>query len=426
MGESDNPFGMRSSKFVEIRLTPDGIEMIGAEGDMPPVEALRALAQLFEGSFPVRFEFGSAHYNYTPMRNLSREDNEVFRAKMMDSHTKSLDGLPFIDPFVWKNDFAEEIKGMHKKETTLNLERGEIHPMAMSTRDALDLVFTQVATSKGKKVAVPLPNWHFWNMRSCGKDDFTFFDARSEGELVRNFGRAAKKENLGAIVLVNPSNPLMYRLSEQGVKECDRIAEKHGVTIVVDDVLRGTLPIGERETIASYVANPVVVEGFGKRFGDEIFGNASYVWAPESFGLNDFNGMPLRTRRILGEYFKHAYRTDSKPAADELKARNGEFDRGFLSAFPDAKLSRPFPTNLTTLIETPKSIKLSAEQIFKYVCDRGAVVFTMHGFYPKGYDIPKDVKKYLRATIGQIEREDMYESARSLGKIFQDMKDGRR
>ena len=71
-------------------------------------------------------------------------------------------------------------------------------------------------TTNDKKIALPVPNWHFWE--AMDDPEFHFFDAYDENQLVDGFRKAARSEEVGVFVLVDPLNPQFIEFQKPQLK----------------------------------------------------------------------------------------------------------------------------------------------------------------------------------------------------------------
>lgn len=387
--------------------------------DLPPElqeELIRAMKSRFNGEdegIPIRYNFGSAHYNYNAFYDFPDETIE---------HVKS---LARYEARGKKRIFKDKrkitpietvIAEILRDETSLDVDENRIKATHGSTRGAVDYTLKAIVNGD-RRVAIPIPNWHFWEIGSAAKDEyeFAYFDGANTDRLVENFRNLAEEGDIGALLLVNPANPLMYKLSEEVAKELDKIALEHGVEIVIDEVLRGVQPIGERDSIGRYFSRPYIIEGFSKRFGDEPTGHLAYVYVPKDNTYVLFTDEEKNC--ACSEILKAAYKHSTVPAIDELRERNGAFDRGMNDANPDVKIIRPSPTNLITLLELPSdgssnscTCNFSAQAAYN-----GIMVAPSCTFYPSGYG-PNGNRKLLRISVGSMSGNEIYEGARILGE----------
>lgn len=357
-------------------------------------------------------DFGSAHYDFDLVRHLPNEFVEGL-ARAVDARNegqfcRKLD-LPRIRGAV------ERILG---EETSLDLSRYRIHPSCKSTRSTLRTVFDSLTNGTQKSVALPVPNWHFWCMYEDKHETtpFRYFNALNPKELVEGFDQVSRSGDVGALVLLSPANPPLYELSRDDVSEIDRIAAQRGVKVIIDEVMRGTRPIGQRDSIASWFQNPpFVVEGFGKRFGEGPLANISYVLVPRGERITK----PKVCKRCDiagGALLNVAFDSATQPAIQELDARNAAFDRGLLSTAPTGvTIQRPYSSFLVSLVNLPERFPITPRDFAFEALDRGASVSPLDVFYPENYNIPNSFPGRLRITTGHIGSDRMENGAAYLG-----------
>ncbi|MEK6963908.1 MAG: hypothetical protein AABX70_05760 [Nanoarchaeota archaeon] len=351
------------------------------------------------------YDFGSAHYNFSIRNHLSEESLLPLT---------SLIGLPHSELKKRVRPAKAIIQGMLKKECDRAIPEDQIIARHDTTRGALDWLLKE-RVGFLQKVALPVPNWHFWSMaenrRSAYK--FAYFNATKEEELVEGFRKIAQNRGIKVLLLVDPANPLMYQHSEEGCKEIDRIALNRGIDIVIDDVLRGTRPLEDRRSIARYFTNPYVVEGFGKRFGDDPLGGISYVLIPEKTKLPKAHTKDLCP---CGEMLQVALDNASVAAVAELEERNRAFDRGLRTAIPNIEIERPFASSLISLVYLPEGFQTTPEGFMLNSLMNGVKLRVPDGCFPEGHKTKPNLRPSIRITVGQMNSDLIEKGAEYLGR----------
>lgn len=408
---------------MEIRIITGSIgsggeiSLSGGEGDILSQIARQLLGESFDNSY----DLGSAHFwefsapehiphsYFVGIRNLSGDVKEKGKFE-----TKEYPNLP---------NMHEVFEQMIFHETSLSTKRKHLHPVYLSTRRTLDYVFNEVATKKGKKIAVPLPSWHFWKIGEERKPAhmFHYFDAINEAQFVDNFTKVAKNKDVGALVFSDPANPLLYRISESAAKAIDKVALKNGVEIIVDDVLRGTFPLGQRDSVGRFFTRPYIVEGMSKRFGDEPFGRISYCLAPEKVGFPDkylLNGDSYSL--LFGSGIDMALQHSSTPALNELEKRNKAFDDGMRKEWKDAKITRPSPTCLVSLVELPKNGHSAYNFATGLYLRERIVVNPVSIFYPDSQLASSELRSLFRVSVGKNQQSELFKIGQLIGGCIRD------
>jgi DNA-binding transcriptional MocR family regulator len=378
------------------------------ELELAMLDDILKLTEIGNTSCQKEYNFGPAHNNYQP--ELPLEAIERLDALEINNYMDA--DLTSIE---------SSIASILRNETSLPVSEERIYYNEERTRETIHQVLTGLV-GKGGKVALPVPNWYFW--RSIEKDSFSFqyFNALSEEQLVEGFANIAKKEKVKALLLVNPANPLMYTMCADALREINSIALHHGIDIVVDDILRGVSPIGKRESIGTHFSRPYVIEGFSKRFGDTFFGDMSYVLSPEGGKSFSFNYID-KLKYMRGEELKQVYDHCSVQAITELGIRNLAFDKGLHQTCPEAKITRPSPTHITSLIELPKKYRDDSYVFFQSALKEGLIVTPIKAFYPGEDGSYSNFNTHLlRVAVGKMSPLDIYTGAVKLGtKIVQEM-----
>lgn len=406
MAESQRITTSLGGAMVELIL--DG-SVLGIEGSQGPMFSLDAF---FSGLMGPGMGFGSAHYEFSVLphipENLAQDLCQAIETNRVGRFRKQ-GGFPKMDGAM--REIIEE-------ETSLDLGKYRMYATCMQTRKTIRTVLTSIAKRTNKPIALPVPNWHFWNM--CGdnpeKIPFTYFDATNAKELVEGFDMVSRSGDVGSLVLTSPANPLLYDLSREDVAEIDRIAATRNVKVIIDDVLRGTKPLGQRDSIASWFEKPpYVIEGFGKRFGEGALAGMSYVLVPRGEKVakpqlhwicNSNSGVILR--------MAHKYATE--PALKELEARNAAFDKGLLAAGPQGlTVTRPYQSSLISLVSLPADFPMSSQGFAIGAHYRGIEVAPMDVFYPPGHRIPTQQPEKIRVTVGHFSSDSIQRTAGFLG-----------
>ncbi|MBI2572380.1 hypothetical protein HYV86_00830 [Candidatus Woesearchaeota archaeon] len=359
----------------------------------------------------LKYDLASAHYNFSPFSLFPAYDRE--RLENIEWGEEYTD-LPHVE---------DVIAQMITNETSLRIPAHRIQRVHGSTRKAVDEIFKHSSNSKRRGIAIPLPNWHFWDCEQSYQP--YVIGGTNEDELISSFRDAAKSEMVGGLILACPSVPLMMNLSAQGAAEIDNIALQYGIDIIIDDVLRGVQPIGQRDSIARYFTRPYVLEGFTKRFGDELFDDFSYVVAPEGERLYLEGCVGEMCNSYAGYRLHLALQYATQPALDELEKRNKIFDRILSERAPNApvKIVRPSPTHLTTLLEFEPEFPLTARQFSDSLKQYGVQTAPMQMFVPEAiarkYFLPSVLQKKLRITVGNLDADDLSQAATILADEIQ-------
>jgi len=412
------------------RIIRNGREQCCIIGSFPdlevPQEVLDMLSAFGFNQKPREYSFGSGSFKEFRIQDYLPKSELAKLSEMALNIDPESPTLLRKDRQLLEKRLTEPIAEMLSKETTLDTGKFNIHSVNGSTRSAIRHILDNL-TKSGKSVAVPLPNWYFWdtNYGLSNSYPYSYFQALNEDQVVSGFTKLAKKGRIGSFILSNPMTPLGYEISREAAKEIDTVALKHGVSIVVDDVLRGTREIGGRDTLASVITNPYIAEGFGHRFGsDNPVGRLSYVMIPKearNITIPEYQGS--HKIPVLAPFFKLTLDHVTVPALEELRKRNTEFDAGFKETAPeDVQLHRLYPTSITSLLTLPnKSIwSPDAGDLSRNAAYHNLFVPSMELFHPDGYNIPQGLRHNLRVSIGEIPSDEMRESARFFGTLLKE------
>lgn len=409
------------SLLSDTKMT-DRQEFVSGRIELTEIDAALLGALLRDAIRIPSADFGSAHFLYNLIPRL---DVERYNSLANYGNKRSRMGMGFVfgkptPPFPGLQPLEPVLRKMVRSETSLQFEDSQFQGLfGLTTRDVMAHVLDRISR-EDRPLAFPLPNWHFWdlNHRGLRLPEFVYFNARNPAELLEGAEDAIKRKGARALMLVNPSNPLLYELADGEAQTLASIASHYGVDVIVDDVLRGTRPLSARNSTGRFFETPYVVEGLSKRFGDEPFGKFSYVIFPRR-PLNIPQDIPQNTLEAGGGILEMALHTCSEPALEELCARNTLFDKGFGTENHGVQVCRPYASSLTSLLAMPAGYPLSGNDFSRSVFEKGGIAINpMDAFYPTGYQVPTDMNRFLRITVGRIDREDMESAGRYLAFAF--------
>jgi len=440
---------MRSSMgLLDAVLSSDLFYDVGQPGEEDPNDFLSAsnFGQAFTsfmstmlGSMPgarkePEFDFGRACFGYDVYQEMpGRVNKRLHRLRELEKEKGSGAIVKKVRPI------RSEIARLLRSETALQFQEEQIIPYHNMTRAALDYLFTKIAGDD--KIAMPLPNWHFWSMKPCPcmrpRYKMAEFDARDEDQLVEGFRRVAENDDkVRGLILTSPSNPLMYAITPECAAQIDEIALKHGIEIIVDDVMRGNQPLGNRGSIAEDFSRPYVVEGFSKRFGffekregdtarlcDLQLGELSYILVPEDDRCELAFGEEKSA--LYGEALRAAIKYSDWSINNIFRARNFKFSRIMADIFPEAEVIRPSDTSMVSLLELPADFDLNCSSVDSYLEDEyGIKVRAMNAFYP-GHKPEGYGDNLFRVSVGNIYGKTLEEGAAMLGVILKALYEGK-
>lgn len=392
--------GLMGGPHISIEESDNGITVI-VSGSSP---SAGIMGELFGGMFGgmygnPKYTFGSGHLDYDPLDHLPGDVMmELQRIGDLERNTKPMEVV---------------VKKILDAETSLNAPEARIKPFIGRTREAIDYALSNIAMDK-RRVALPVPNWSFWQHMGIdqgGLYSFDFFRALNPEELVTNFQSLAKTETLDAVILTSPSNPIGYRIDSSTAKEIDKIAQRYGVAVVVDDLLRGVQPLGDRESIAVNFSQPYVIEGFSHRFG-QVLGEFSYILVPE--GVEPFH-LPLAMQYGLSEAVEFCYEHSSEKVTEELVRRNNAFDEGIRSHVPDIEIVRPSKSSITSVVTMPEGAPSDADSFCRASLVAGVRAYPVNSFMPRSVEGPLETAYKFRVAIGSMPVSSIKQGATILG-----------
>ena len=298
-----------------------------------------------------------------------------------------------------------------KAETSLDPSEDRIMPFFHSARHTLDWIFSQ----RGGNIAMPIPNWPgFWSLEGLGRGDYSFeyFHAHNQDQLVENFEHATKKGDISGLLLVNPANPLGYIIDADHAGQLSETADKYGVQVIIDDLLRGNMPIGQRESIGVYFSNPIIVEGMSHRWGESPLGFISYMHMPDNIVVKRKDIGPS----LIGPYLLSAEKYSKEKIVQLLTERNRQLDLGL--AGNGVNITRPSMSSITSVVELPNGFP-DATQFCIHAYHNGVLVAPMAGYYPDDR-VPPGAKPGFRVAIGTTDAEKVYKGASLLRTLIQE------
>lgn len=169
-------------------------------------------------------------------------------------------------------------------ETNLNLANYNLRVSAGGARGAIATVINNVTTRKKPLVVYSSPNWIFDNLvTNLTKAQPCSFHATTADEFIERFEQGAN-DNVAAVILVDPANPIGYRFSREHIERIEQVSEQYGIVPIFDDVFRGMQKEGERYSSSEHSHNSVIVETTSKRFGARGIG-ATWTLIPKTIGF---------------------------------------------------------------------------------------------------------------------------------------------
>jgi aspartate/methionine/tyrosine aminotransferase len=169
-------------------------------------------------------------------------------------------------------------------ETEIDLGKYDMKLSANGARGAIVEVVKSAISKEKPFVAYASPNWIFDKIIGEIKGaQICTFHGTNAGEFVDGFEGFAMEE-LAALIIVDPANPVGYRLEEAHIRHIEDLAEQYGITVIYDDVFRGLQAHGGRISISEKSRNSVIVETTSKRFGPRGLG-ATWTLIPKGMRI---------------------------------------------------------------------------------------------------------------------------------------------
>ncbi len=397
------------------------IDSLFGVGSLPPEIAGMFSALMGRLSRHSVYDLGAAIHKFdiTPYVSESVVNEFIFLREELESSGGILnpyirDSLPNLENVVC---------GMLKDETRLDFDPSKLKTFPGSTQVALRDAMKASKSFLRRKIALPVPNWHFQN--AFERENFVPFEAYSEDQFVANFKTAVADNNVAALILVDPAIPLMYSLSEGAAREIDATAQKWGVKVIVDEVMRGVKPRDQRDTVARHFTHGYVVEGFSKRFGADYptdslsyllpFGDAKLL---SKGGWN--RNLTPGVKPYVAKFLQTMLRYISEPAIAELTRKNADFDRGLSETSSETIVTRPYDSLITSLVGLPSGHSLNALQFSRYAQNEGVHVLPIDCLLPEGMDVREGYNHLFRIAVGVEPAERFYDIGRKVGKVIED------
>ncbi|MBS3128864.1 aminotransferase class I/II-fold pyridoxal phosphate-dependent enzyme [Candidatus Woesearchaeota archaeon] len=236
----------------------------------------RRIQEIAKGD-PRLLGFASAHLGYgSPVGELIgfdfRDANIDFAPFGTDAHEleylrRIIDTIDSGCETVTEKPLEGVVREILHAETTLELERYNLFTSASGARHALVGVLQKLVTQDKPVVLYASPNWIFDNVMTKvpGAQGYGFH-ATSAEEFVEGFEQHAQN-NVAALILVDPANPLGYRFNREHIERIESIAERSGIVPIFDDPFRALQEEGKRHSSSQYSSRSVIVETTSKRLG---------------------------------------------------------------------------------------------------------------------------------------------------------------
>jgi aspartate/methionine/tyrosine aminotransferase len=179
---------------------------------------------------------------------------------------------------------SQEAVSILAAETQIDLSRYDIYTSSIGVQGALAKVIGHLTAGDRKQVVIASPNWNFDELiaRVPGAVTRTFFAADAAAF---TSGLAANLDDrVAAAIIVDPSNPMGYRLDRAQVAALEEAAGSAGAVLIFDDVYRGAQAAGQMQTASRYSGSSVIIESTTKRFGARGMG-AAWTLIPKGLGI---------------------------------------------------------------------------------------------------------------------------------------------
>lgn len=251
--------------------------------------------------------------------------------------------------FKYEKSLAEVASGILKNETTFDLDNYQLYVSAEGARGAMAAIGNKLITKERPFVAYGSPNWVFEKVVfSMGGIPFPYY-APDANSFVDGFEVISGNKNVAALIVVDPSNPLGYRLEKKHVERIEEIANKNGTAVIFDDVFRGLQAKGNRHSSSEYSKSSIIVETTSKRFSAMGRG-VTWSLVPKSLGLESITlGIPCggcsANAALITDAF-YSSEVDVK-LANHLEQGKKAYVAGMAATFPESltlgRISQAFP-----------------------------------------------------------------------------------
>jgi len=291
-----------------------------------------------------------------------------------------------------KSDISlEEIASqILKDETQFDLSKYNLSVSTTGARGAIISVLNQIVTPQKPCVMYASPNWVFDAVVGSVKNARiaeTFIPTAEN--FVDTFEFVSSKVPLGAVILVDPANPLGYRFTKEQIERIERTSQKYGIVPIFDDVFRGLQAKGERHSSSEYSHCSVIVETTSKRFGARGLG-VTWTLTPKELNLTpsvkeeSCTGCSSLAAVVTQALYETGY---GERIQSFLTANAAAFKQGFYDSFqetqPIGRFVHAFPAmpimtyhfeevdeeltaSLVNDLETARGIKLTSG--FEWIC----------------------------------------------------------
>jgi len=194
---------------------------------------------------------------------------------------------------------SDVAKRIVSDETSFDLDNYNLFASGFGFRGAFRDILVQVISKERPFIAYASPNWVFDEMTGMVDGALPYsFHATTADEFVESFRRKGAKspklDHVAALVMVDPANPLGYRLQKEHVEALEEVCLANGIVPIFDDVFRGMQPKGDRHSASEYSHHSVVIESSSKRFGRDAYG-ATWTLIPKGLDLN-LTVLPIQCR----------------------------------------------------------------------------------------------------------------------------------
>ena len=344
--------------------------------------------------------FGDASIGEVPFGTTPEEFpylEKIFRAITTSSCNVTSDFL--------LNDVAKKIVS---DETSFDLDNYRLCTSGFGFRGAFTSLLSQLVTKERPFVAYASPNWMFDEFVGMVEGAMPYsFHATSSDEFVESFkGEGAKYihdggkpfltgtntkalpalNHIAALVMVDPANPLGYRLQREHVEELEKVCLENGIVPIFDDVFRGMQKKGDRHSSSEHSHHSVVIESSSKRFGKTAYG-ATWTLIPNELDLVvpaiQCRGCDATAAIAVDAFYRTGY--DTK-ISDWVEGNANAFRSGANFAFGEqiGEFRQAFPGISIMTYFLPKGINFTSAELamaskiemtissgLEWVCEKG-------------------------------------------------------
>ncbi|MDO5041199.1 MAG: aminotransferase class I/II-fold pyridoxal phosphate-dependent enzyme [Peptoniphilus sp.] len=319
---------------------------------------------------------------YPDLINFSLGDPDVTTPKIIidSAYKDALAGHTHYTDFYGDPELIEEIVKFYKEEYDFYIEHDQVM-VTTSACHGMWLVLEAIC-NEGDEIIIPSPYFTLYphQVELCGGKP-VFLETREEDGFQIDVDRLEKAitKKTKAIIINTPNNPTGACLSVENLTQIGKLAEKHDILIIADDIYtiysyaEPFVPLG---TLESFFDRTITIRSFSKDYSMTGW-RLGYIVAPKNFikVIKEINENNVFTAPSISQRGGVAAlrnrKTIQPPLVEEFKKRTFHaYER--LTRLKNVKISEPKGTFY--LFPNIKATGLTSDEMAKVLLEEARVL----------------------------------------------------